>query len=376
MRHLEDRGPSLAANPFPSLEMTERSTGRLARERLSTNENEFGPAPGVLTALADAASETHRYPDCDHFALRHRLAAELRTDPCHIRIGSGVDGLLGECVRAFLGPGCTAVTSAVTYPTFGYLARARGTDVHLVPLRDGRTDLEALARRARETRADAVYVADPDNPTGAAHGARPLLDLADALPRTTVLLLDGAYTEYEDPPRQLTAARLGGARRALWLRTFSKAYALAGLRVGYAVGRPDLLAALATGAEHYVVGRAAEAAALAALDARAHLAHVLARTAAGRAHYETALGELGLAVLPGRTNFVTVRLPSAQAAAGLAGALSESGIFVRPLTAPGLTDCVRLSIGPRRQRTAVLDAMTAHLRAPATGDATTIRPVP
>jgi histidinol-phosphate aminotransferase len=359
----------MSDNPFPSLEMTERSSGRRARERLSTNENEFGPAPEVLRALADAAAETHRYPDCDHFALRHRLADGLRTDPGRVRIGSGVDGLLGECVRAFLGPGRTAVTSEVTYPTFGYLARARGTRVRLVPLRSGSADPEELARCAHETRADVVYVADPDNPTGVSQGADVLLALSDALPRGTLLVVDGAYAEYQTPSRRLTAEAVG-SRRMLWLRTFSKAYALAGLRIGYAVGHHDLLAALGAGAEHYAVGRTAEAAALAALNATGHLGLVLAETAAGRAHYTAALGELGLTVLPGETNFVTARLASPQAAEHLADTLAEAGLFIRRLTAPGMTDCVRITVGPASQRAAVLEAVAHGLALPSVTPAT------
>ncbi|WP_053743953.1 pyridoxal phosphate-dependent aminotransferase [Streptomyces sp. NRRL WC-3618] len=348
------------ANPFPSLEMTERSSGRRARERLSTNENEFGPAPEVLRAIGEAASEAHRYPDCDHFVLRQRLADELRTEPDHVRIGSGVDGLLGESVRAFLGPGRTAVTSAVTYPTFAYLARSRGTAVHPVPLRSGALDPDELARTAHETRADVIYVADPDNPTGRSQGAQAVLNLADALPLATLLIVDGAYAEYQDPCHRLTAKEVGG-RRMLWLRSFSKAYALAGLRIGYAVGDPDLLAALDDGAEHYVVGRVAESAALAALDATTHLDRVLAQTAEGRAHYTAELGALGLTVLPGRTNFVTARTAAPKTAEHLADVLAQAGIFIRRLTAPGMTDCVRISIGPASQRATVLEAVAHHL---------------
>ena len=180
-----------------------------------------------------------------------------------------------------------------------------------MPLRSGALDPDELARTAHETRADVIYVADPDNPTGRSQGAQAVLNLADALALATLLIVDGAYAEYQDPCHRLTAKEVGG-RRMLWLRSFSKAYALAGLRIGYAVGDPDLLAALDDGAEHYVVGRVAESAALAALDATAHLDRVLAQTAEGRAHYTAELGALGLTVLPGRTNFVTARTAAPQ----------------------------------------------------------------
>ncbi|GAU65769.1 histidinol-phosphate aminotransferase [Streptomyces sp. NBRC 110611] len=354
-----------ADNPFPSLEMTERATGLRARERLSTNENEFGPSAEAVRAIAAAAGEAHRYPDCDHFALRERLAARLRTGPDTVLVGSGVDGLLGATVRAFLGPGRTAAAGAATYPTFGYFARAAGAGLRTVPYRPGADGLEALSRCAHEHRAEVVYLADPDNPTGSSRGAAPALALADALPAGTLLVVDGAYAEYQDPADRLTARQVT-SRRMLWLRTFSKAHALAGLRIGYAIGAPELLGALARGAEHYVVGRVAEAAALASLDATAHLSHVIEATATGRAHYTAALGRLGLTVLPGMTNFVTVRLADRATAGHLAGALAAQGIFVRHLRVPGMTDCLRLTIGPAAQRATVLDAVARYLDHPVT----------
>jgi histidinol-phosphate aminotransferase len=339
-------------NPFPSTEMIERASGRPARERLSTNENEFGPAPEVVEAIAAAAREAHRYPDCDHFDLRTEVGTALGTDPGTVRIGSGIDGLLGQICRSFLGPGRTAVTSESTYPTFAYFARAGGAALHLAPYRDARVDWQELARLAHEVHADVVYVADPDNPTGTSLPPAGVTALADALPERTLLVLDGAYAEYQrdgtPSPAEVTA------RRMIWLRTFSKAYALAGMRVGYAVAAPALLSGLARGAEHYVVGRVAGAAALAALRAPGHLAEVVARTEEGRAHYTERLTLLGFTVLPSSTNFVTARCAGPGAAGRLAGALAASGVYVRHLAAPGLTDCLRISVGPARQREDVL----------------------
>lgn len=366
----------MAANPFPSAEMAERAAGRRFRERLSTNENEFGAAPGTVAAIARAAAEAHRYPDCDHFSLRVRLGALLAVPPEAIRVGSGIDGLLGEISRAFLGPGRTAVASEATYPTFAYFAGASGSGIRTVPLTGGtqaRADPAALASASapglgRPAPADVVYLAEPDNPTGAALGRSSVLAFADSLPGPALLVVDGAYTEYLDPREALTARDVLG-RRMLWLRTFSKAYGLAGMRVGYAVGQPELLARLAAGAEHYVVGRLAETAALAALDCADHTEEVVKRTAAGREHYTLAFTAMGLAVLPSATNFVTVRCGGREAAARLADGLARAGILVRHLSAPGLTDCLRITIGPAPQREAVLAAAAAALAALSPGAA-------
>lgn len=362
----------MAKNPFPSAEMVERATGRRARERLSTNENEFGPAPQTVAAIARAAAQAHRYPDCDHYNLRMRLAERLAAPPEAIRVGSGIDGLLGEISRTFLGPGRVAVAGEATYPTFTYFAWASGAQVRLAPLRAEAKDVTAVLADLSahgltgdgdgdgDGPADVVYLAEPDNPTGAALGRAAVLDLADSLPETTLLVVDGAYTEYLGPRDALGAGDVLG-RRMLWLRTFSKAHGLAGMRVGYALGHPDLLDRLAAGAEHYVVGRLAEAAALAALDSADYTDEVVARTAEGRRHYAAELTAMGLDVLPSATNFVTVRCGEQEVAASLADGLAEAGILVRHLAAPGLTDCLRITIGPAPQRAAVLARVASLL---------------
>jgi len=352
----------VGANPFPSLEMVERATGRRVRQRLSTNENEFGVAPGVLRAITAAAVAANRYPDCDHFALRQRLGDVLGVDPAAIRIGSGVDGLIGHICRTFLAPGQAAVASDSTYPTFGYFA---GPAMRLARCAGAGLDAAAIVELATcGDGAAVVYVAEPDNPTGAELGRAAILELAGALPERTLFVLDGAYAEYQDPGRAVQPSDVLG-RRMLWLRTFSKAYGLAGMRVGYAIGRPDLLAALDATAEHYVVGRVAEAAAVAALEEQAHLAAVLAQTAEGIAHYTAALTRLGLTVLPSATNFVTFRCADPPAAQRLAEALADRGIFVRRVSAPLLSDCIRLTVGPPDQRAAVLAAVADALAVPA-----------
>lgn len=344
-------------NPFPSLEMIERASGRMARERLSTNENEFGPAPSVVRAIAAAASSAHRYPDCEHFALRARLGDSLGVSSEEVHVGPGIDGLLAAVCRGFLGPARRAVTSEATYPTFGYFARSTGTALHRIPFQGESVNVKGLVECAREVDADTVYVADPDNPTGSSLGRESILALADDLPRRTLLVIDGAYAEYQHPAERLAPRDVTG-RRMLWLRTFSKAYALAGMRIGYGIGHPDLLEVLGHGAEHYVVGRLAEVAALAALDAEGHLATTIRGTAEGRTHYTDALEGLGLKVIPSSANFVTFRCPDQLAAAMLADALSAAGVFVRHLMAPTFKDCIRISIGPRPQRLAVLGLVT------------------
>lgn len=340
-------------NPFPSTEMVARATGIKPWARLSTNENEFGTAPEVTEAIIRAAAEAHRYPDCEHYDLRTVLAAEAGVDFDQVHVRTGIDGLLGDCCRVFAGNGCTVLTTEGTYATFAYFAAAVGARVETVPYCDFHVDSNALVRRALECSPEVVYVAEPDNPTGGSLGSSGLHHLRQCLPERTLLLVDGAYAEYQDPARRIVPADLLD-QRMLWLRTFSKAYGLAGLRVGYVLGAAELLRKLRSVAEHYSVGRIAQQAAMAALTATGHRDWVIEETTQGRAHYAERLTGLGFTMLKSETNFVTVRCTEQVSAETLRAALAKAGVLTRviPLGCPyGL---LRLTIGPVEQRVAVL----------------------
>jgi histidinol-phosphate aminotransferase len=346
-------------NPFPSTEMVQRRTGIAVRARLSANENEFGPPPEAVAAIVAAAGEANRYPDCDHHDLRAALAALHGVPAECLLVAAGIDGLLSAVHRTLLGPGRTLVTVAGTYPTMAYFAAAGGTTVRAVPYAGHRADPAALLAAAGT--ADVLYLVEPDNPTGTDLGREEVLRLADRLPGRTVLVVDGAYAEYQSERRRLRTADLRG-RRVLWLRTFSKAYGLAGMRIGYAVGSPDLLAGLERGSEHYAAGRLASVAALAAVRAQARLAEVLRATAAGRERLRAELAGIGLAVLPGETNFVAVRCPGgATQAERLRAALAEQGVLVRRPDAPGVDDLLRITVGPPAQVDLVLALLAGEL---------------
>jgi histidinol-phosphate aminotransferase len=342
-----------ASNPFPSIEMQERSTGLPARWRLSTNENEFGPAPSAVEAMVAAAQDAHRYPDCAHHSLRRSLARLHGVSEEAILVATGIDGLLAQVCRSLLHPDSPVVTTTGTYPTFAHFAEAAGAVVHTVDYHQDRADAEALADAARRHRAALVYLAEPDNPLGSALGADEVLRLADRLPESTVLVVDGAYTEYA-ATRPLDARDVMG-RRLLWLRTFSKAHGLAGLRVGYCLYDRTTTAGLDRGLEHYAVGRLAETAARAALDDARHLDRTVALTTAGRTHYQAELAALGCRPLPSETNFVTFRIPGDHGRTGeVTNAMRQRGTYIRPVRIPGRPDLVRLTVGPPAQRAEVL----------------------
>jgi histidinol-phosphate aminotransferase len=259
--------------------------------------------------------------------------------------GEGIDGLLGLLVRLVVEPGEAVVTSDGAYPTFNFHVAGFGGVLHRVPYAGDHEDPGALAARARALGARLVYLANPDNPMGSHHPGRAVEAMRDALPAGCLLVLAEAYADFAPPG---TAAAIDpDDPRVIRLRTFSKGYGLAGLRVGYALAAPALAAAFDRVRNHFGLGRVAQAGAMAALADRAHLAQVVAGVETARRAFGEVARAAGLTPLPSATNFLTIDCggDGALARRVLDGLLAR-GIFVRmPGVAP-LNRCIRVSLGP------------------------------
>jgi histidinol-phosphate aminotransferase len=342
--------------PFIGPEAIERSRGIRFRARLGANESSFGPSPAVIAAIAAAAPESWKYCDPEVFDLRHALASHQGVTADEVSVGEGIDGLLAHCIRLFAAPGEVVVTSIGAYPTFNYHVTGFGAQLHAVPYRDDREDLDALLAATHETGAKIVYLANPDNPMGTWWDADAVMAFAAALPETTLLLLDEAYGEFA-PPGTLPPIDTGRGN-ILRLRTFSKAYGLAGLRCGYAIGAAPMIGAFNRVRNHFGVSSIAQAAALAALADQDYLASVVEQTAAARQRIETTALANGLMPLPSATNFVTIDCgadgPFAQR---VLDALAGLGVFIRKPMAPRLDRCIRITAGTN----AMLDVLDAAL---------------
>ena len=324
--------------------------------RLGANESPFGAAPSALVAMAEAMATSWQYGDPESHELRHALARHHDVDSQSIVVGEGIDGILGLAVRLYAAPGATVVTSLGGYPTLNYHATGFGARIVSVPYRNNAEDLEALAATARRENAAIVYLANPDNPMGSWHSAAAVEVFLDAVPSQTLILLDEAYGEFAPPG---TLPILDTERpNVLRLRTFSKAYGMAGLRCGYAIGEPQTIAAFERVRNHFGVNVIAQAGAVAALAAPDHLASVVQQTMAARARIaEIALAN-GLAPLPSATNFVTIDCQrDARYAADLLTGLTSQRIFIRKPMAPGLDHCIRISVG----KASALEALAAAL---------------
>ena len=229
-----------ATIPFVGPEAIERRTGVPFRARLGANESVFGPSPRVLEAMRLAAVESWAYGDPEHFTLKAAIAAHHGLAPENITVGEGIDGLLGHLVHLATAPGDRVVTSAGAYPTFNYHVAGHGAALDTVPYRDERprvsSDIDRLLERARQIRPKLLYFANPDNPTGSWHEADAVERLIRDTPEDPILVLDEAYSDLAPagalPPVDLLRPNL------LRFRTFSKAYGMAGVRIGYAIGDP------------------------------------------------------------------------------------------------------------------------------------------
>ncbi len=337
-----------ATVPFVGPEAQERARGAAFAARLGANESLFGPSPRTIEAMARAATDAWMYGDPENHDLREALAAHLGVAPANIVVGEGIDGLLGYLVRLLVEPGDAVVTSLGAYPTFNYHVTGFGGALHAVPYRDDAEDPGALIAKAVEVDAKLIYVANPDNPMGSWHSAATVRRMIDALPEGCVLCLDEAYGEFAPggtlPPIDVSHPRV------VRMRTFSKAYGLAGLRIGYAVAEEGLVRSFDKVRNHFGVNRIAQAAALAAVSDQDWLAHVVSETAAARDRIARIARAAGFAPLPSATNFVTIDCGAGvERARGLLESLGAAGLFVRmPFVAPQ-NRCIRVSVGRKQE---------------------------
>jgi histidinol-phosphate aminotransferase len=328
--------------PFVGPETQERARGGPFEARLGANENVFGPSPMATAAMAK--SDQWKYGDPENHDLRHALAAHHGCTPDHIIVGEGIDALLGYLVRLFVDQGDAVVTSAGAYPTFNYHVAGFGGVLHAVPYVDDHEDPASLFAKAAEVDAKLIYLANPDNPMGTWHDGAKLAKALDDLPTGSLLILDEAYVECAPNG---TAPKLNpNDPRIIRMRTFSKAYGMAGARVGYGIGHPDLISAFHKVRNHFGMNRSAQAGALAALQDADYTAEVLHNIAQARDTIYKIAADNGLTAIPSATNFVSIDCGSDGAfAKRVLDALIARGFFVRmPFVAPQ-NRCIRISCG-------------------------------
>jgi histidinol-phosphate aminotransferase len=345
--------------PGKPVEEVQRELGLERVVKLASNEGPFPPFPAALEAIERVASDLNRYPDGGVWALRSALAERHGVAFEEVVVGSGADGVIDLLSQAALDPGDEIVCGWPSFPSYVLDAVKLGAVAKKVPLRNHTYDLDALLD-AIGPRTKLVYVCHPNNPTGTTNGRNELLAFFDRVPEHVLVVLDQAYFEYIDDPDYADgiADHFKEGRRVVVLRTFSKIYGLAGLRIGYGVAPADVVAATGKVRRAFDVTATAQAAALASIGDDVEIARRRAENARGRAQLEAVLREHQIEpVGPAFGNFLFAEVGGGRA---LFDQLLRQGVVVRPLDGFGAPGAIRVSIGTPDEN-AFFDAALGHV---------------
>jgi histidinol-phosphate aminotransferase len=352
--HIRDLAPYKPGKPIEELE---RELGISDSIKLASNENPLGPSPRAVEAMRNAASGVHRYPDGASFALREKLAGQLGVRTDQLVFGTGADEILELIAKTLIGLGDEVVygwPSFAMYPIVIKGMGATGVPVPLTP--DFVHDLDAMAAAITD-KTRVVMICNPNNPTGTSVGAAAFADFMQKLPADVVLAVDEAYFEFvrrDDFPN--VVALMDERPGTIVLRTFSKVYGLAGIRIGYGICDSELASYLERARHPFNVNNLAEVAALAALDDAEHAEKTVAMNATGIAYLTTELSKLGIETWPTDANFLL-----AKTGAAIFDALLSRGIIVRPMAGFGLPDHTRISIGLPEENERLIKAIAEIL---------------
>lgn len=356
--------PTIAALPklipFVGPEAMERARGRPFRARLGANESVFGPSPQAVAVMREAATGNWMYSDPESYDLRASIAAYHDVPIECVVVGEGIDGLLGLTCALFLAPGDAVITTDGSYPTFNFHVMAHGGKVHAVPMRDFREDVPRLIETAKATSAPLIYVSNPNSPMGTWWTADDINAFISALPSETLLILDEAYCDTAPagtvPPVDVSNPQV------LRYRTFSKAYGLAGARIGYALGERSTIEAFDKVRNHYGINRVGQLGARAALLDQDYLKNAVAKIAAARERIAAIAVENGLKPLVSAASFVAVDCGSDGEFAGrVLQGLLERDVFIRKPVAQELTQFIRVSCGRDEDLDIFADALSEVL---------------
>lgn len=333
-------------SPGKPIEEVEREYGIEGSVKLASNENPLGPSPRAMQALRARLDQLHLYPDGDCFYLKRGLAQKLGVAPERLIFGNGSNELIELATRTFLRAGDEAVMADQAFVVYRLVVQAVGGSCRIVPLRDFTHDLEGIAR-AITPRTRIVFLANPNNPTGTIYHRMAWEDFLEQIPPEILLIVDEAYFEYVTEPEYPDSLRYHGDQRAiLTLRTFSKLYGLAGLRIGYGIGPKDIVDVMQRVRQPFNVNAAAQWAALAALDDEEHVQRSLKVNREGMTYLTAEIARLGLEQVPSQANFVLIRVGDGD---GVFERLLRRGVIVRPMSAYALPEYIRVTIGTDKE---------------------------
>jgi histidinol-phosphate aminotransferase len=344
----------LPYEPGKPEEEVERELGVTNPAKLASNENPVGPSPKAMEAIQNALHKMNRYPDGGSYYLRKALAEKHDLGIENIILGNGANEIIEIIIRTFLTPQDEAIMAWPAFSIFMLVLYAHNVETIRVPLRDYTHDLKAMADAVTD-RTRMIFIANPNNPTGTSVGKEEAQALLDAIPEKVIVVMDEAYYEYvtrPDFPPSIEYMKEG--RNVMVLRTFSKIYGLAGLRVGYGIAREELITDLNRVRAPFNVNSLAQAGALACLGDHDHVRRCIEVNDAGREYLYKALDEIGLEYVPTDTNFILVKVGKARE---VFNKLLTMGVIVRPMDGYELPDHIRLSIGMQWENEKFIEAI-------------------
>ena len=340
--------------PGKPIEEVEREL-KIHAVKLASNENPLGPSPKAMEAAGRVLGDSNRYPDGGTYYLRQKLAERRGVTPEELFVSLGSSELIDLASRVLLRQGLEGITSEGSYAPFSIAIRASGAKLVLVPQRHFAFDLQAIAK-AITPLTRVIYLANPNNPTGTAFTGSEFREFVESIPDGVLVVLDEAYIHYATSVGLKDSVEIYRRRKNLLiLRTFSKVYGLAGMRIGYAIGHPELLGAMNKLKTPFNTSGVAQAAALAALDDKEHVTRCIETNAAERKRLCEGLEKLGLQPVRSEANFVFI--PVGPEAKAIGDDLLHLGVIVRPLGWMGFPEAIRISVGTVEENDKCLSAL-------------------
>lgn len=322
--------------------------------KVASNENPLGPSPKAMAAMRDVIANLHLYPDGNAFYLKQALAKKLGVQPANLILGNGSNEIIEFIGHAYMGPGVDVVVSQYCFAVYPLVTKLFGANLVTVPAKDYGHDLTGMLKTITPS-TRVVFVANPNNPTGTLASKEDLRRFVDAVPSHVLLALDEAYIEFlDDPADFVSEIRDGKRQNVVIMRTFSKIFGLAGLRLGYGIAHPDLIAGFEKIRQPFNINAIAQAGALAALADEEHMRKTRENNSAGLRFFEAACAELKLPVIPSAANFILVKVGDGQ---GVFNALQREGVITRPMGGYQLPEWIRISIGTSKENERCLTAL-------------------
>ena len=326
--------------------------------KLASNENPLGPSPAALAAMQRVLANINLYPDGNAFDLKQKLAAKLNLPPANLMLGNGSNEIIEFVGHAYMAPGVDVVVSQYCFLVYPLVTKLFGANLVSVPATSYGHDLRAMLR-AITPQTRVVFVANPNNPTGTVVANAELEKFVREVPAHVLVVLDEAYIEFLDsPPDLLSLIRNGAQPNLLLMRTFSKIFGLAGLRLGYGIGHPELVAALERVRQPFNINSIAQAGALGALDDTEHVRRTRENNSRGLQFFAQEFRRSGLEFIPAAANFILVRVGDGQQ---VFEAMQRQGVIVRPMGGYQLGEWIRITVGKPEENGRCLDSLKRAL---------------